>query len=236
MWWVKRRILLPSSLLPPTYCPVVFWPARWNQPRVAKASGSPMLLHFQATRLAKKAIANWTRPVPAHTSCSQVSRTRRRSNWVETMDAFEAIRTLTVIWSGPIFLHCLHPMMQSSLLGQVWLNLTHTIILHFSLRILVTGAAANFTSVSNLVGNVFNAHVFVLLNQVDSAQISPHRNAPAQEYRSWASLGGGYVTQWVWGCEWGSGCSSGKSVSAVSTRCLWGEAIVRQALLKMLQW
>lgn len=117
-----------------------------------------------------------------------------------------------------------------------WPNLTHTIILHFSLRILVTGAAANFTSVSNLVGNVFNAHVFVLLSQVDSAQISPHRNAPAQEYRSWASLGGGYVTQWVWGCEWGSGCSSGKSVSAVSTRCLWGEAIVRQALLKMLQW
>jgi xylulokinase len=49
-------------------------------------------------------------------------------------------------------------------------------------RILATGAAANFPSVSNLVGDVFNAHVFVPLIQVDSAQIVPHRNALAQGY------------------------------------------------------
>ena len=38
-------------------------------------------------------------------------------------------------------------------------------------RILTTGAAANFPSVANLVGDVFNAPVFVPLTQVDSAQI-----------------------------------------------------------------
>ena len=71
-------------------------------------------------------------------------------------------------------------------------------------RILATGAAANFPSVSNLVGDVFNAPVFVPLSQVDSAQIVPHRNAPAQGYPSRASLGGAYVARWVWGREWGS--------------------------------
>jgi xylulokinase len=72
-------------------------------------------------------------------------------------------------------------------------------------RILATGAAANFPSVSNLVGDVFNAPVFVPLSQVDSAQVVPHRNAPAQGYPSRASLGGAYVARWVWGREWGSG-------------------------------
>jgi xylulokinase len=72
-------------------------------------------------------------------------------------------------------------------------------------RILATGAAANFPSVSNLVGDVFNAPVFVPLSQVDSAQVVPHRNAPAQGYPSRASLGAAYVARWVWGREWGSG-------------------------------
>jgi len=72
-------------------------------------------------------------------------------------------------------------------------------------RILATGAAANFPSVSNLVGDVFNAPVFVPLTQVDSAQVVPHRNAPAQGYPSRASLGGAYIARWVWGREWGSG-------------------------------
>ena len=66
-------------------------------------------------------------------------------------------------------------------------------------RILATGAAANFPSVSNLIGNVFNTPVFVPLSQVDSAQIVPQRNAPAQGYLSRASLGGEYVARWVWG-------------------------------------
>ena len=72
-------------------------------------------------------------------------------------------------------------------------------------RILATGAAANFPSVSNLVGDIFNAPVFVPLSQVDSAQVVPHRNAPAQGYPSRASLGGAYVARWVWGREKGSG-------------------------------
>ena len=72
-------------------------------------------------------------------------------------------------------------------------------------RILATGAAANFPSVSNLVGDVFNAPVFVPLTQVDAAQVVPHRNAPAQEYPSRAALGAAYVARWVWGRESGSG-------------------------------
>ena len=72
-------------------------------------------------------------------------------------------------------------------------------------RILTTGAAANFPSVANLVGDVFNAPVFVPLTQVDSAQVVPHRNAPAQGYPSRAALGAAYIARWVWGREWGSG-------------------------------
>ncbi|KAF8625622.1 hypothetical protein AX17_006807 [Amanita inopinata Kibby_2008] len=72
-------------------------------------------------------------------------------------------------------------------------------------RILATGAAANFPSVANLVGDVFNAPVFVPLTQVDSAQVSPHRNAPAQGFPGRATLGGAYVARWVWGKEWGVG-------------------------------
>ncbi|EAU83592.1 D-xylulose kinase [Coprinopsis cinerea okayama7 len=72
-------------------------------------------------------------------------------------------------------------------------------------RVIATGAAANFPSVSNLVGDIFNAPVFVPNTQVDSAQISPHRNAPAQGYPSRPALGGAYVARWVWGREWGMG-------------------------------
>ncbi|KAF9484591.1 D-xylulose kinase [Pholiota conissans] len=72
-------------------------------------------------------------------------------------------------------------------------------------RILATGAAANFPSVSNLVGDIFNAPVFVPLTQIDSAQVSPHRNAPAPGYPSRVSLGGAYVARWVWSREWGAG-------------------------------
>jgi xylulokinase len=68
-------------------------------------------------------------------------------------------------------------------------------------RILATGAAANFPSVANLVGDVFNAPVFVPNTQVDSAQVSPHRNAPASGFPGRASIGGAYVARWVWGKE-----------------------------------
>jgi xylulokinase len=72
-------------------------------------------------------------------------------------------------------------------------------------RVLATGAAANFPSVSNLVGDIFNAPVFVPNTQVDSAQVVPHRNAPVQGYPGRAALGGSYVARWVWGREWGAG-------------------------------
>ena len=72
-------------------------------------------------------------------------------------------------------------------------------------RILATGAAANFPSVANLVGDVFNAPVFIPCTQVDSAQIVPHRNAPAPGYPGRAALGGAYAARWVWGRERGAG-------------------------------
>lgn len=72
-------------------------------------------------------------------------------------------------------------------------------------RILTTGAAANFPSVANLVGDVFNAPVFVPSTQVDSAQVVPHRNAPAQGFPSRAALGGSYLARWLWGREAGAG-------------------------------
>lgn len=71
-------------------------------------------------------------------------------------------------------------------------------------RILSTGAAANFPSVSNLVGDIFNAPVYVPATQVDSAQVVPHRNAPAQGFPGRASLGAAYVARWVWGRDGGS--------------------------------
>ncbi|KIJ19576.1 xylulokinase [Paxillus involutus ATCC 200175] len=71
-------------------------------------------------------------------------------------------------------------------------------------RMLVTGAAANFPSVANLVGDVFNAPVFMPSTQVDSAQVVPHRNAPAGGFPSRGSLGGAYFARWIWGKERGS--------------------------------
>ncbi|KAH7886664.1 hypothetical protein F5I97DRAFT_1869221 [Phlebopus sp. FC_14] len=68
-------------------------------------------------------------------------------------------------------------------------------------RMLVTGAAANFPSVANLVGDVFNAPVFMPNSQVDSAQVVPHRNAPAAGFPGRASLGGAYFARWIWGKE-----------------------------------
>lgn len=72
-------------------------------------------------------------------------------------------------------------------------------------RILTTGAAANFPSVANLVGDVFNAPVFVPATQVDSATQTPHRNAPANGFPSRAALGGSYIARWIWGRETGVG-------------------------------
>ncbi|TDL15765.1 actin-like ATPase domain-containing protein [Rickenella mellea] len=75
-------------------------------------------------------------------------------------------------------------------------------------RILTTGAAANFSSVVNLLGDVFNAPIFVPTTQLDSAQHSPHRNAPAAGCCARAPLGAAYVARWVWGREGGGGSGS----------------------------
>ncbi|KAJ7666698.1 D-xylulose kinase [Mycena polygramma] len=71
-------------------------------------------------------------------------------------------------------------------------------------RIVALGAAANFPSVANLVGDVFNAPVFVPHTQLASAREggAPQRNAPAPGCVSRASLGGAYIARWVWGREW----------------------------------
>ena len=75
-------------------------------------------------------------------------------------------------------------------------------------RILATGAAINFPAVASLVSELFNAPVFVPTTQLDSAQITPHRNAPAKGYPGRAALGGAYVARWIWGKERGMGRGS----------------------------
>ena len=75
-------------------------------------------------------------------------------------------------------------------------------------RILTTGAAINFPAVASLVSELFNAPVFVPTTQLDSAQITPHRNAPAKGYPGRAALGGAYVARWVWSKERGTGRGS----------------------------
>lgn len=75
-------------------------------------------------------------------------------------------------------------------------------------RILTTGAAINFPAVASMVSELFNAPVFVPTTQLDSAQITPHRNAPAKGYPGRAALGGAYVARWVWSKERGTGRGS----------------------------
>ena len=70
-------------------------------------------------------------------------------------------------------------------------------------RILATGAAANFPSVVNIIGDIFNTPVVIPTSQIDAAQLAPHRNAPAKGHPSRASMGGAYVARWIWGRERG---------------------------------
>ena len=70
-------------------------------------------------------------------------------------------------------------------------------------RILATGAAANFPSVVNIIGDIFNAPVIIPTSQIDAAQLAPHRNAPAKGHPSRAAVGGAYIARWVWGRERG---------------------------------
>ena len=77
-------------------------------------------------------------------------------------------------------------------------------------RVLSTGAAANFPSISNLVGDIFNAPVLVPTTQIDGAQVVPHRNAPPQGFPARAALGGAYIARWVWGKEKGTPAGTGR--------------------------
>ena len=92
-------------------------------------------------------------------------------------------------------------------------------------RILVTGAAANFPSVANLVGDIFNAPVYMPNTQIDSAQVVPHRNAPAVGFPSRGALGGAYYARWIWGKERhhsGTGTGSGSGSGSGTGRGLGG--------------
>ncbi|KAH8978855.1 hypothetical protein EDB92DRAFT_1955857 [Lactarius akahatsu] len=62
-----------------------------------------------------------------------------------------------------------------------------------------------FNAVASLISELFDAPVFVPTTQLDSAQITPHRNAPAKGYPGRAALGGAYVARWVWSKERGTG-------------------------------
>ncbi|OBZ66083.1 hypothetical protein A0H81_13951 [Grifola frondosa] len=77
-------------------------------------------------------------------------------------------------------------------------------------RILATGAAANFPSIANLEGGVFNAPMLVPTTQIDAEQIVPHGNAPATGFPVRAALGGAYVARWVWGKKKGTPTRTGR--------------------------
>lgn len=98
-------------------------------------------------------------------------------------------------------------------------------------RIIATGAAANFPSIVNLLGDIFNAPIFIPQTQLDSAHaVAPagpgagvaggpkaqfaaaHRNSPAPGFPSRAALGGAYVARWAWSRERSAG-SNAPSVS-----------------------
>ncbi|ESK90956.1 d-xylulose kinase [Moniliophthora roreri MCA 2997] len=86
---------------------------------------------------------------------------------------------------------------------------------HLPKRILSTGAAANFPAISNIVGDVFNAPVYVPATQVDGVQLpwgSPQRNAPGKGYPARAGIGMAWVGRWVWSRLGTSGVAPGPGV------------------------
>ncbi|KAK0214338.1 D-xylulose kinase [Armillaria fumosa] len=97
---------------------------------------------------------------------------------------------------------------QMQLPSPIPFDLYQTAYPHLPSRILCTGAATNFPSIANLVCDVFGKPVYVCLSQIDSAQISPHRNAPARGFPGRAAVGVALVAKWVWGKEKESRASS----------------------------
>ncbi|KAH7868927.1 uncharacterized protein C8R40DRAFT_1060708 [Lentinula edodes] len=102
-------------------------------------------------------------------------------------------------------------------------------------RVICTGAATNFPSVANLVGDAFNATIYVPASQVDSAQVvgNAHRNAPAKGYFSRASLGGAMLGRWVWGREQ-NGPSSASNSGRGSPN--WGSSNEEMRRLHARRW
>ncbi|KAI0073992.1 actin-like ATPase domain-containing protein [Panus rudis PR-1116 ss-1] len=77
-------------------------------------------------------------------------------------------------------------------------------------RIIATGAAANFPSIANIIGDMFNAPVLLPTTQIDAAQVVPHRNTPPSGFPARATLGAAYVARWVWGKEKGTSAGTGR--------------------------
>ncbi|KAI0338782.1 hypothetical protein BDW22DRAFT_676265 [Trametopsis cervina] len=90
-------------------------------------------------------------------------------------------------------------------------------------RVIATGAATNFPSIANLVGDVFNAPVLVPTTQIDAAQVVPHRNAPPTGFPARAALGSAYVARWVWGKHRGTSAGTGRGGFEEEVRRLLGK-------------
>ena len=69
---------------------------------------------------------------------------------------------------------------------------------HLPRRVFAVGAASHFPSVVNLLGDVFDAPVFVPSTVLDAAQIAPAQGSPPQGIPSRAALGSAYLARWAW--------------------------------------
>ncbi|KAF8579137.1 actin-like ATPase domain-containing protein [Ramaria rubella] len=69
---------------------------------------------------------------------------------------------------------------------------------HLPRRVFAVGAAAHFPSVVNLIGDVFDAPVFVPSTVLDAAQSAPAQSSPPPGIPSRAALGSAYLARWAW--------------------------------------
>ena len=69
---------------------------------------------------------------------------------------------------------------------------------HLPRRVFAVGAAAHFPSVVNLLGDVFDAPVFVPSTVLEAAQIAPAQGSPPPGIPSRAALGSAYLARWAW--------------------------------------
>lgn len=69
---------------------------------------------------------------------------------------------------------------------------------HLPRRVFAVGAASHFPSVVNLLGDVFDAPVFVPSTVLDAAQVAPAQASPPPGIPSRAALGSAYLARWAW--------------------------------------